>query len=508
MIRYISEKQLSIEEFKTPFQAKLSAENRWVKLSRVVPWDKFASAYMSMMSSDFGRPGVTPRMVLGALIIKHLEKLDDRGVIQAIQENVYMQYFVGLKEFKVAPVFDASLFVEIRKRVGHKQFDSLSADLIRTIKGDKDQKHNKKNKKGDSDEASNKGKLKADATVADQYITYPTDNGILNESRKKCEKLIDKLYEHSGGKGIKPRTYRRTIDKAYIEYSKKKKKSESTHRKMTRKLLESVRRDIKYIDSMLDQVEERGDRLPLIHREQRLLWIIRTVYQQQKYMYATNTHSCPDRIVSIYQPHVRPIPRGKIKSQIEFGAKLGVSLDDGIARINTFSWDAYHEAGDLIRQVEEYRALHGHYPELVQVDKIYATHENRRWLKERGIRITAPPLGRRPIKEKQSYYQKSKARKEAAERNHIEGKFGQGKNGYGLNQVRARLRETSESWIACIFFVMNLINFEANHFFGSFLKWLSMQAEGSLVDTVSMGHLYYISINNHSRNLRLRSCLT
>ena len=121
-------------------------------------------------------------------------------------------------------------------------------------------------------------------------------------------------------------------------------------------------------------------------------------------MYDTNTHSSPDRIVSICQPHVRPIPRGKTGSQIEFGSKLGVSLDDGFARINTFSWDAYHEAGDLIGQVEEYLTLHGHYPELVQVDKIYATQENRRWLKERGIRITAPPLGRRPAKGKLSYY--------------------------------------------------------------------------------------------------------
>lgn len=508
MIRYVSEKQLTIEEFKTPFQKKLSAENRWVKLSQVVPWDKFASVYMEMMSSDLGRPGLPPRVVLGALIIKHLEKLDDRGVIQAIQENVYMQYFIGLKEFMVDPVFDPSLFVEIRKRVGHKEFDSLSADLIRTVKGKKDGAHNKKQKKADSDEPSNKGKLQADATVADQYITYPTDNGILNESRKKCEMLIDKLYQHSGCQGTKPRTYRRTIDKSYLEYSRKKKKTDSTHRKMTRKLLESLRRDIKHIDRMLDLVELRGEQLPMTHRELRFLWIIRTAYQQQKYMYDTNTHSCADRIVSIYQPHVRPIPRGKVGSQIEFGAKLGVSLDDGFARINTFSWDAYHEAGDLIKQVEEYRALHGHYPELVQVDKIYATQENRRWLKERGIRITASPLGRRPVKESQSYYQKSKTKREAAERNHIEGKFGQGKNGYALNQIRARLKETSESWVACIFFVMNLIHLEANHFFVSFFRWIAMLADGRLFDAARVESLYHIGIKDQVRNHRLNNCLT
>jgi len=373
MVRYISEKQLTIEEFKTPFRQKLSADNRWVKLSQAVPWDEFASAYMSMMDSSQGRPAVSPRIVLGAMIIKHLEKLDDRGVILAIQENIYMQYFVGLEEFTVDPVFDSSLFVQLRKRVGHKMFDSLNADLIRTVKGEKDQRHNKKNKKDDDgEEPKNKGKLQADATVADQNITYPTDNGILNESRKKCEKLINTLYELDGKQGVKPRTYRRTLDRAYLDYSKKKTKSKGTHRKMTRKLLECVNRNIKHIDRMLDEFEKRGNPFPLTHAQQRLFWVIRTSYDQQRYMYDTDTHSCSDHIVSIFQPHVRPIPRGKLKSQVEFGAKLGVSLDDGFARIDTLSWDAYHEAGDLIKQVEVYIELHGHYPELVQVDKIYA----------------------------------------------------------------------------------------------------------------------------------------
>ena len=148
MVRYIAGKQLTIGEFKTPFQAKLSAVSRWVKLSKAVPWDEFASAYIAMMNVGHGRPGVSPRIVLGALIIKHMEKLDDRGVIQAIQENIYMQYFVGLKEFTTEPVFDPSLFVQIRKRVGRKVFDSLNADLIRSVTGEKDKRHNKKNKKG------------------------------------------------------------------------------------------------------------------------------------------------------------------------------------------------------------------------------------------------------------------------------------------------------------------------------------------------------------------------
>ena len=469
MINYISEKQLTIEEFKTPFEMSLLPDNRWVRLSYVVPWDSFASAYISMMNSDFGRPGLSPRLVLGALIIKHKEKLDDRGVIAAIQENVYMQFFVGLKEFNPDPIFDPSLFVEIRKRVGKDIFDSLNVKLIKSVSQEKDKKYNKKKRKGDQNTPANKGKMQADATVADQYITYPTDNGILNQSRKQYEKIIDKLYDLNEKQGIKPRTNRRVLDTSYLSYSKKKTKSKSAHRKMTRKLLEALKRSKRHINKLLDVLSQKRKQFPLNYKEQRMLWIIDVVYVQQKQMYDTKSHSHPDRIVSIFQPHVRPIPRGKIKSRIEFGSKLGVSLDQGFARINTFSWDAYNESGDLIGQVESYKELHGYYPELILVDKIYATRKNRSWLKERGIRITAVPLGRKSKKEPETYYQKTKRKKEARERNQIEGKFGQGKNGYNLNQIRAKLAKTSESWVACIFFVMNLIHYEKLAVFYSFI---------------------------------------
>ncbi len=460
MIRYIPENQLSIEAFKAPFQNSLSTDNRWVKLSEIVPWDKFAHRYISMMNSGFGRPGISPRIVLGALIIKHKEKLDDRGVIEAIQENIYMQFFLGLTEFTIKPVFDPSLFVDIRKRVGAYIFDSLNIDLLQSISDKTDKAHSKKEENNKEEPPKNKGKMQADATVADQYITYPTDSGLLNSSRKECQKIIDFLYEANDKTGVKPRTYRKKLDKAFLTYSKKKKKAKKVHRKMNRTLLEAVRRNLGHIDKMLNTFEKTHGFFPLNHKSQRMLWIVQHLYQQQKTMYDTKKQSYPDRLVSIYQPHVRAIPRGKTKAQIEFGSKLGVSLDQGFARINTFSWDAYHEGKDLIHQVEAYKKLHGYYPELVLVDKAYATRENRKWLKEREIRITAPPLGRKKKVQTTTNYQKRKNKREAAERNHIEGKFGQGKNGYGLNQIKARLQSTSESWVSCIFFIMNLINYQ------------------------------------------------
>lgn len=155
----------------------------------------------------------------------------------------------------------------------------------------------------------------------------------------------------------------------------------------------------------------------------------------------------------MYVPSCVARPRQKL----QFGAKINISLLDGYARVDHFDWDAFNEGQDLQAQIERFRKLTGKYPELVQVDKIYLTRENRRFLKEKGIRYTGEPLGRKPVKEIKSRYQKRKERREAAERNQVEGKFGQGKRGYGLNDIRTRLSSTSSSWIGAIIFVMNLI---------------------------------------------------
>ena len=48
-------------------------------------------------------------------------------------------------------------------------------------------------------------------------------------------------------------------------------------------------------------------------------------------------------------------------------------------------------------------------------------------------------------------------REEYLQRIPIEGKFGQGKNGYGLGYIRAKRADTSAAWINSIFMVMNLL---------------------------------------------------
>jgi len=179
-------------------------------------------------------------------------------------------------------------------------------------------------------------------------------------------------------------------------------------------------------------------------------------------MYGSNTRRCEDRIVSISQPHVRPIVRGKQHKPVEFGAKLSVSLTgEGLARADHLRWDAFHEGHDLESQVEAYHRRYGYYPEVILGDPSYGSRDNRKFLKKHGIRFAGKPLGRPPAvtDEHREQIEKLKAqrREEYRQRIPIEGKFGQGKNGYRLNYIRAKLAATSSAWINSIFLVMNLL---------------------------------------------------
>jgi len=190
-------------------------------------------------------------------------------------------------------------------------------------------------------------------------------------------------------------------------------------------------------------------------------WVIQHLVDQQWAMYRNRSRRCDDRIVSISQPHVRPIVRGKLNRPVEFGAKLSVSLtSDGVACVDRLRWDAFHEGLDLVSQVEAYYQRHGVYPAVVLGDTAYGTRDNRRYLKRLGIRFAGKPLGR-PKKETEANREelarlKAQRREDYRQRIPVEGKFGQGKNGYRLNYIRAKRADTSAAWINSIFLVMNL----------------------------------------------------
>ncbi|HID81578.1 MAG TPA: hypothetical protein EYH06_02525 [Chromatiales bacterium] len=153
---------------------------------------------------------------------------------------------------------------------------------------------------------------------------------------------IDELHSHTPFKK-KPRTYREKARKAYLAIVKRRRPGKKLYRKGNKQQLQYLRRNFSHIEKMLDSLA--GKDIPLSHKRLRQYWIIQTLFAQQEMMYQNKSQRCDDRIVSISQPHVRPIIRGKLNKAVEFGAKLSFSLTaDKIACVDELRWDAFNEA--------------------------------------------------------------------------------------------------------------------------------------------------------------------
>ena len=276
-----------------------------------------------------------------------------------------MSTHYGAFTYQTVPPFVPSLLVEFRKRLTDDILSEINEMIIEYNTPDDptpgggnpvDQEH--------TDTAENTGTMILDATCAPQNISFPQDINILNEAREDLETIIDDLCDRFYY--YKPRMYREKARKDYLNLAKCKKRTSKKIRKAIKKQLQYIRRDRKYISEFLEKECE------LTPKQAERLAVIDQVYEQQKYMYDNQVHSVPDRIVSISQPYIRPIVRGKAAAPVEFGAKLDLSLDEnGMARIEKMSFDAYNESDVLISAVQRYFERTGHYPERVLADKIY-----------------------------------------------------------------------------------------------------------------------------------------
>lgn len=459
-------KQLTLEDFRSSL-ANLPKSNRWVRLGDLLPWSEIEKSYnLKLNNSTTGAGNKAARIIVGALIIKHKMCLSDRETIWTIQENPYMQYFLGLSEFTDEPIFDPSLFVTIRKRLQIADLNAFTEELLGSQKENSRVDSQKHTDSGNDDDFNDidgfkdelgrehKGDMKIDATCSDAEVRYPTDIDLLNDASRVLNRYINKIC--SKFSLTCPVAYAKQSRKAYLEVIKHKKKSKKMINNCKSKMIAYLSRDIR---SLTELVAIHGSQLLDIFKqnERRTLCAIINMFHQQEEMFKLGVHTCKDRIISIFQSHIRPIVRGKSKAPTEFGAKIGASIVSGYTFIDHHSWDAYNESTDLELQIDLYKKRFGCLPARIYADKIYLNRANRKLMKDLEIEIMGKPLGRPPKNQDPEY--ETKMAKAVGDRNEIEATFGTGKRVYKANNIRAKLPETANCWTGMCYFVKNVMKF-------------------------------------------------
>lgn len=415
-----------------PFGGKLDENNRWIRISGLLPWEELEDDYGRYFSA-LGRPAKDAQLVIGLLLLKHMTGLSDAEVVSAVRENPYMQVFCGFEHFVTSDILDSSSLTKVRKRLGVKFFRQLEEKTYRVLIERKIIKA--------------KGML-VDATVFPEHIKYPHDVGLLNDVRGW---LVDNIKKLGTAVGRTYRTYCRVARRGYLNFSKKKKKSKKAISTAKKQMLQYVRRNLKQLKEVIEQVKAKGYEVKqkIIER----LRISEEIYRQQLYMYKQKVNRIKDRIVSFHRPYVRPIKRGKLAQKVEFGGKGVLAQVGKFLFLDYFQHEAFSEAELAEQHLLAYEERFGKLPPYFTADRKYGTRDNRRLLEEYGVRPSFKPLGRRAkLEHKGERWFKLKQK----ERNRIEGSFGNGKQHYGLDRVRYSIKNGSEMWIRAAILAMNL----------------------------------------------------
>lgn len=394
------------------------------RMQRSIPFKELASKIPSPPQNRSGRgrkPFLKVEGGIALLVLKHYTCLSDEMLIDRLNTDWCMQYFCGV-QLNARRIKDKNLVSWWRCYVArHLDIKELQGLLIRSWKPYMEQTH----------------VTMMDATVYESNIRYPTDVKLLWES-------IVKVYQTIQGKRklLKLRTSRSNYHKHkknYLGYQRNRKKSKRQDKKVRKQLL-------KYLLRLLEGLQELQIRheFRLSDKERRLISHIKTIYGQQHELLYGNRENIKQRIVSLHKPHVRAIIRGKEIKPVEFGAKVHKVQVGGLSFIEHLSYENFNEGSRLKQSVAFHQKHFGKCSQLA-ADAIYATNENRRYCNSLTIATSFIPKGKQGKLQEQKAIMRSVL--SAVRATVLEGSFGNEKNHYLLNKVKARTQATEIAWI-------------------------------------------------------------
>lgn len=394
------------------------------KLFKSIPFQKLASGIRSPASEQSGRgrkPFLKVEGGIALMVLKHYLGLSDELLIERLNTDWCMQYFCGM-QLGVRRIKDKNLVSWWRAYLGKNlDIEQLQFILSDHWKPLMQQTH----------------VTLMDATVYESSVRYPTDTKLIWESIVKLHGLVEQKR-----KRLKLRRSRSNYSKhkkQYLAYQKSRKKGRRKDKKLRRQLLKFMFRltqGLKFLQKKY-QFGYSG-------KEKKMLNTLQTIYKQQHELLYGNKEKVTDRIVSIHKPYVRPIVRGKEIKPVEFGAKVHKIQVDGISFIEYLSYDAFNEGTRLKQSVAFH---HKHFGKLSQLgaDGIYATNKNRSYCTKMNIATSFTAKGNAGKLAEQK--QRMRSVLSTIRATVLEGSFGNEKNHYLLNKVKAKTKPTEIAWI-------------------------------------------------------------
>ncbi len=355
-----------------------------------LPWDELARIAKRAYKSDYWRDKPNARVMAG-LFVWHC--LSGSRTYREIEEdfsfNILCSYACGFKDVERRKI-DHSTAVKFEEHLGEENILEIK-DIIEKMSVD-------------NQPPNSKGRHSGDATVVESNIAYPTDTNLMETVRKFLANNIIKEFQKEVNQDH--RHYDRVARAEYLSFAKKRKAGKKEIKKIKKKQLQFLKRNIKQAEEVLAALEEKIDKNEIqlkgkdnqkaFKKLKTRLETAKKIYSQQLALY--QGEEIKDRIVSFHRPNVRPIFRGKARKKTEFGPKISSTIVGKALVLGKISYENFYDGKGFKETIIEAKRKNYPFSEAIGdkgnggMSGFLKKNNIADGIEKRGKRIKPPPI--------------------------------------------------------------------------------------------------------------------
>jgi transposase, IS5 family len=310
-------------------------------------------------------------------------------------------------------------------------------------------------------------KLRLDGTCVQTEIHHPTDSGLLVDSVRVLSRLVRRAKEALSEQASnvqqlcrsRLRTARQTAQILHRQLRRKGEDKEAEQKKLYQKLVETTEQMVQQAKKVVEIVEQETEKSVqwVVQQTQQVLPLVeRVISQTRKRVLENKKVPASEKILSLFEPQTRAIPRHKGGALVEFGRQVILDEVEGglVTRYQILSHPEEH--GQAIEAVAHHQNVFAHPPRLVAADRGVHSADTEERLKAAGVKQVSIPMMGKASLERRTLEQTPAFRRGYRWRAGIEGRIASLRRDYGWRKSRYHGSDGMERWLGLGVIASNL----------------------------------------------------
>ena len=418
----------------------------------------FFAPFAAYFDARIGRPSIPMETYLRLMFLKFRYRLGYESLCREVADSISWQRFCRIPLGMRVP--HPTTLMKITTRCGDDAVAGLNEALLA---------------KAATAKVLRTDKVRADTTVVEAAVAYPTDSGLLAKAIGAMARTVERIKAAGGATRTRARDRRRSAGrrarsiaaKLRLRGEQQRDQAQTAVRRITGELAGIAEQALREASSVIRNARRAlrtatGQRKGRLHRAINHLGTIvgrteRVVAQARSRLSGVMPESA-SRLVSLHDVDARPIRKGRLGKPVEFGYKAQiVDNADGVILDHNVEIGNPPDAPQLAPAIARITGRAGRTPRAVTADRGYGEASVERDLHELGVRSVAIPRKSKPSAARRELEHRRAFRDKVKWRTGSEGRINHIKRSYGWNRTELTGIGGARSWCGHGVFAHNLV---------------------------------------------------